>query len=115
MPKQRRVINDEEGVDTKKHSLADLALWQPPGENTLQRKWEQRREQQLLDNTSTLSMSEDCGGGRDGPHIAIRGEALRVVMNDEGELVLDEESAVVPKVELEHVWETGGDVSPPHC
>lgn len=103
--KQKRVskIDDDEKLDAKKHTLADLATWQPKTENTLRKKWNEKREQ--------VSEDQLANEGGDGSTSISGDNTPRVVMNEEGEMTVEEGSV---SAKFENVWESADPVSSIH-
>lgn len=54
LKRRRKSVLRNEDLDTKKFTLADLIDWRPKTENTLHKKWDEKR-QKMLKNMSNLS------------------------------------------------------------
>ncbi|KAI1728366.1 myb DNA-binding like domain-containing protein [Ditylenchus destructor] len=98
----RRRLGEE--LDTKKFTLADLINWRPSTENTLRRKWDEKRRQ-MLENMSQESI--------DGFTLETKQPAEsigpRVKINEKGEMIIDEQSLVVVENGENNTWETVDD------
>uniref|UniRef100_A0A915DCW2 Transcription factor TFIIIB component B'' Myb domain-containing protein n=1 Tax=Ditylenchus dipsaci TaxID=166011 RepID=A0A915DCW2_9BILA len=73
--RKRSTIKLGEELDTKKFTLADLIDWRPATENTLRKKWDEKR-QQLLDKTSATTDTREPSTSGDskqpvGPRVKI--------------------------------------------
>uniref|UniRef100_A0A914HF27 Myb-like domain-containing protein n=1 Tax=Globodera rostochiensis TaxID=31243 RepID=A0A914HF27_GLORO len=101
-------------VDTKKFTMSDLVKWKPKTENTLKKKWAERRKQLKDDETpnrETLAEEEALTADNDGTTTRAEERAVaaaaatqqssstttgpRVMINERGEMVVDEQSLVV--------------------
>uniref|UniRef100_A0A183BUZ0 Uncharacterized protein n=1 Tax=Globodera pallida TaxID=36090 RepID=A0A183BUZ0_GLOPA len=100
-------------VDTKKFTMSDLVKWKPKTENTLKKKWAERRKQLKDDETpsrETLAEEQPLTAENDGATRAEERAAAaaaatqqssststgpRVMINERGEMVVDEQSLVV--------------------
>jgi hypothetical protein len=92
--------------------MADLVDWNPNTENTLRKKWDEKK-QQLLEQMSVAStQSETNGNVQSHSDKTAAAAAPRVRINELGEMVIDEESLVVAQLPVEHsMWETVDEVA----
>jgi len=105
MKRKRSTVKFGEELDTKKFTLADLIDWRPATENTLRKKWDERR----LQLSSNASSVESLNGASNSGNDVKQQVGPRVKMNEKGEMVLDEESLVVVEHVESNVWETVND------
>lgn len=56
---RKRLVKTGEELDTKKFTLADLIDWRPKTENTLRKKWDEKRQEMLENMTNSSTIGED--------------------------------------------------------
>lgn len=124
--RKRKSVRRDEDLDTKKFTLADLIDWRPKTENTLRKKWDEKR-QKILENVSNSSTSSTNEKSEEtiktnetkstGPrvfyiiYISFLNNFFQVKINENGEMVIDEESLIVTNVVDVNLWETVNDVN----
>lgn len=56
---RKRAAKNGEELDTKRFTLADLIDWRPKTENTLRKKWDEKRQQMLEIMTTTSGFGDE--------------------------------------------------------
>lgn len=107
--RKRKSVRRDEDLDTKKFTLADLIDWRPKTENTLRKKWDEKR-QKILENVSNSSTSSTNEKSEETIKTnETKSTGPRVKINENGEMVIDEESLIVTNVVDVNLWETVND------
>ncbi|CAK5085528.1 unnamed protein product [Meloidogyne enterolobii] len=127
--KRSRERPKEKLCDTKKFTMADLVKWRPKTENTFRKKWSTKRKNDEEEKASILSKTDESADDlstsksltpKKGINIDEEKEEKpptsgpRVRINEQGEMVVDEDSLIVMQnpenVQLETV--INNDVGP---
>nr|CAD2150631.1 unnamed protein product [Meloidogyne enterolobii] len=127
--KRSRERPKEKLCDTKKFTMADLVKWRPKTENTFRKKWSTKRKNDEEEKASILSKTDESADDlstsksltpKKGVNIDEEKEEKpptsgpRVRINEQGEMVVDEDSLIVMQnpenIQLETV--INNDVGP---
>lgn len=109
--KKRREPLRDKLCDTKKFTMADLITWRPKTENTLRKKWAEKRKE--LRETMSIKDEADDDYSINGDNTTkskqtndAKSAGPRVKINEHGEMVVDEESLVIVENPENNILET---------